>query len=77
MNRRAKEKLGDPSSASAAQDIPSLGEISPDHGRIAALVNQIPGLVTALEHGKPLLFDDMYDHEIWNDTPEDHTPHPV
>lgn len=132
------------------EDIPSLGEISPDHGRIAAdprwksfflegygyqrtenrerapitsaLIDQIPDLVTACfsvleagghiprhygmtkgmltyhlplrvpeerekchiniegadrlhvvawEEGRSLLFDDMYNHEVWNDTDED------
>jgi beta-hydroxylase len=133
-----------------AQDIPSLGDISFDHGRIAAdrrwksfflngyghrfmancarapittaLIDQVPGLVTASfsvmepgghiprhwgmtkgmltyhlalkvpqdrsscrmtieeegavhtmiwEEGQSFIFDDMYNHEVWNETPDD------
>lgn len=144
------ESIRDEAVAIRAGDIPSLGDISFDHGRIAAdrrwrsfflkgygyriekncarapitasLIDKVPGLVTASfsvleagghiprhwgmtkgmltyhlglktpaerarcrmnvegtdqlhvmswESGQSFIFDDMYNHEVWNETPED------
>jgi len=150
MLERNWERMRDEDVRIRAQDIPSLGDLSPDHGRIAAdrrwrsfflegygyrraencaqapataaLLSQVPGLVTAVfsvleagchiprhrgmtkamltyhlalkvprqreqcrmqvegadqlhtlpwEEGRSLLFDDTYNHQVWNDTDED------